>query len=292
METLNDKFCKVTGLTWDLNQYIASLKNNGMTDEQISEKILWFIPDGAMLDDPKYRKAVLTKELLSDEALTELGIDEDAKFGPDEESEEDEHEYVDLGLPSGTLWATENIKDADGNELYFAWGETSGYTAEQVGTGEGKRAFTWNDYEFDAVDWSDTTNYGMTKYNSVDEKIELDSEDDAATANWGEEWRMPTKEQFDELIANTTTAATQVDGVNGILFTSTANNNTLFFPAVGYASEGRVNDVGRRSDCWSVSLDCGSVYRAYKLADFVYGNCIVSYEGRLVGCSVRPVRVK
>lgn len=85
METLNDKFCKVTGLTWDLNQYIASLKSKGMTDEQISEKILWLVPDGTMLDDQEGRKAVFTKELLSDETLAELGIDENAKFGPDEE---------------------------------------------------------------------------------------------------------------------------------------------------------------------------------------------------------------
>lgn len=302
METLNDKFCKVTGLTWDLNQYIASLKGKGMTDEQISEKILWLVPDGAMLDDPEYRKSLFTKELLSDETLAELGIDENAKFSPDEESEEDEHDYVDLGLPSGLLWAANNIQDKDGNELYFAWGETSGYTAEQVGA---DKYFIWddytdesgvthhNDYKFGPYNGEDATNYGMTKYNS-EGPTELESEDDAASQIWKNGWRMPTKEEFEELTANTEYEWTTFNGVQGAKFTSTVSGYTdkfLFFPAVGGAEDGGVSGVGGYGFCWSVSLDDESVSGAWEL-NFGDGYCGVGSNIRCCGCSVRPVRAK
>ena len=295
METLNDKFCKVTGLTWDLNQYITSLKAIGMTDEQISEKILWLVPDGTMLDDPEYRKAVFTKELLSDETLAELGIDENAKFSPDEESEEDEHEYVDLGLPSGTLWATENIKDDNGNELYFAWGETQGYTAEQVGK---DKNFTWkienNDYAFGPIDWNDKTNRGMKKYNNTDGLTVLEPKDDAAIINWCKGWKMPTKEQFQELIDNTEHEWTKVDGIQGAKLTSNVEGYTdrfLFFPAVGYAVNGVVYSVGDSGYCWSASVGGDGISdarRFYSNEDF----SIVYYSARNVGNPVRPVRVK
>jgi len=203
----------------------------------------------------------------------------------------DTHEYVDLGLPSGTLWATENIKDADGNELYFAWGETQGYASGQVGTdkyfaGNGEHA----DYKYGTYNNSDYQNYGMTKYNKTDGKTELDSEDDAATVNWGEEWRMPTEEEFEELTANTTTAWTQVDGVNGMLFTSKANTNTLFLPAVGSASYGKFYSVGSGGGCWSISLNKGNVGKSNRLL-FTSEHCFMESDStRYDGCSVRPVR--
>ena len=199
------------------------------------------------------------------------------------------HEYVDLGLPTGTLWATENIKDANGNELYFAWGETQGYTSGQVGT---EKNFSWrgadNDYAFGPIDWNDDTNYGMTKYNKTDGKTVLDTTDDAATANWGSDWRMPTKTQFEELTERTTTAITQVDGVNGLLCTSTANTNTLFFPAVGNALDGQAYGVGRYGVYWSVSLNDKSVTNAWNLN--FKAMCEVNNEIRCSGYSVRPVR--
>jgi hypothetical protein len=181
------------------------------------------------------------------------------------------------------LWAKHNIQDADGNELYFAWGGTQGYTAEQVGNEEGKRAFSfiWEDYEFGNP---------PSKYNGTDGKAILDTSDDAAYVNWGSEWRMPTKKQFDELTANTTSAWTQVDGVNGLLCTSTANGNTLFFPAVGYAEDGKVSNVGDIGDYWSVSLYDDGVYDAWEL-DFSGRKCEVGNNYRCYGHSVRPVRL-
>jgi hypothetical protein len=201
--------------------------------------------------------------------------------------EPEQHEYVDLGL--SVKWATCNIGANTPEEagLYFAWGETSGYTAEQVGNGEGKRAFSWDDYEFGP-------DSALTKYSETDGKTVLDAEDDAAKANWGLDWRMPTKAEFEELIssANTTTAFTEQNGVSGLLVTSKVEGyegNSVFFPAVGDAADGRVFDVGGYGNYWSVSLYDGGVYLAWRL-DFRDGNCGVSGSYRCYGCSVRPVR--
>ena len=189
------------------------------------------------------------------------------------------HEYVDLGLPSGTLWATENIKDANGNYLYFAWGETQGYTSGQVGT---NKNFSWEDYEFGTYN-------NLSKYNSTDGKTVLEPEDDAATANWDSNWKMPTKEQFIELIDYTNKTWEQVDGVEGILFTSVANGNTLFFPAFGYAGNGEVYEDGKYGYYWSVFLGEDIVSNALAL-DLDSNDCSLHHEGRSYGYSVRPVR--
>ena len=103
-----------------------------------------------------------------------------------------EHEYVDLGLPSGTLWATDDIKNESGNTIYFRWGETQGYTDEQLEQ-------ELPDYKF--FIYKDGYEYPeMTKYGYVDGKFLLDPKDDAATANWGPDWCMPTYAQILELL--------------------------------------------------------------------------------------------
>ena len=201
------------------------------------------------------------------------------------------HEYVDLGLPSGTLWATESIKDTNGNELYFAWGETQGYTSGQVGT---DKYFAWEgdnaDYKYGTYNDSDEQNWGMEKYNESDGKTELEATDDAATVNWGSDWRMPTKEQFEELTANTEYEWTEIDGVQGGKFTSTVSGYTdkfLFFPAVGITADGGVREVG---DYWSVSLNDEDVSGAWALY-FENGSCEMISVGRSCGLSVHPVRI-
>ena len=219
-------------------------------------------------------------------------------FGDKEDNEnneggdDDTHEYVDLGLPSGTLWATENIKDENGNDLYFAWGETSGYTSGQVGT---DKYFAWEgehaDYEFGEYVALEP-DYGMTKYNS-DGITTLETSDDAAYANWGSDWRMPTKDEFDELLENTTSSWTEANGVSGLLLTSTVEGyeeESLFFPAVGSAGDGGVYDVGEYGYCWPASLAYEGAYNAYKLY-FDSGYCGVNGGRRCYGYPVRPVRL-
>ena len=207
------------------------------------------------------------------------------------------HKYINLGLPSGTLWATENIKDANGNELYFAWGETQGYTAEQVGV---DKNFTWdgenNDYAFGPFDRDDQTNFGMKKYNKTDGITELESKDDAATVNWGKGWKMPTEEQFQELLDNTNHEWVEIDGVPGAKLTSKVEGYTdkfLFFPAVGNAVDGEVYDVGDSGCCWSASLDGGFVGSArYFGSNGDFGLYRMDSFSRYVGDSVRPVRLQ
>lgn len=199
--------------------------------------------------------------------------------------------YVDLGLPSGTLWAAENLKDANGNELYFAWGETVGYTAEQVGT---DKYFAWEgdnaDYKYGVYDGNSSPNYGMTKYNGTDNLTVLEPGDDAATVLWGSDWCIPTKEDFEELMANTTVAWTQVNGKIGMVFTSMNNGNSIFFPALGNANRGDVTGDDEQGDYWSCYLNTDSISNALRF-ELSNGEVEVSDDFRYIGFSVRPVRL-
>ena len=163
------------------------------------------------------------------------------------------HEYVEIG---GLKWATMNIGATSPEQagLYFAWGETQGYTAEQVGSGEGKKYFGWADYKY-GNGTSSPGETGMTKYNDTDGKTVLEAVDDAAVANWGGSWRMPTTDDFQALGAAVNTAWTQVNNVYGMLCTDkTDSSKTLFFPAAGFCSNGSVREVDNSGGCWSSSL--------------------------------------
>ena len=195
------------------------------------------------------------------------------------------HEYVEIG---GLKWATMNIGASQPSDygLYFAWGDTQGYTAEQVGSGEGKKYFGWADYKYGNPD--DT---GITKYNETDGKTILEPSDDAAVANWGGSWRMPTKADFQTLGAAVNTAWTKVNNVYGILCEDkTDSSKTLFFPAAGSCSYGNVSSVGYVGSYWSSSLDTFNKKEALSLSfnnsSVEWGNLITT---RFFGCSVRPV---
>lgn len=143
-------------------------------------------------------------------------------------------EYVDLDLPSGTLWAAWNVGASNSEELgqYFAWGETLGYSKNQT------HSFNADNYKFY------NNKYKFTKYcllsnlwdtslgATPDGKTELDPEDDAATANWGSEWCMPTKEQAEELSnTNYTTRTTiTINGQEYIKITSKSNGKFITIP--------------------------------------------------------------
>ena len=193
-------------------------------------------------------------------------------------------EYVDLGLPSGTLWATMNVgasKPTDGG-LYFQWGDTKGYTKEQIGTGDGKKKFYWTDYKWNPSGDGKT----FTKYNTAGEALEL--KDDAAHANMGGDWHMPAPKQIQELIDNTTSEwTTSDDGVSGILFTS-KNGKSIFIPAAGSAWNGSLFNSGSYGDVWSSMLFAGSVRNGqYLYFDSSYVDLVDDY--RSSGFSVRGV---
>jgi hypothetical protein len=198
------------------------------------------------------------------------------------------HDYVEIG---GIKWATMNIGASQPSDygLYFAWGDTQGYTAEQVGSGEGQKYFGWADYKY-GNGTSSPGATGMTKYNATDGLTTLEAVDDAAVANWGGSWRMPTTAEFQALGAAVNTAWTQVNNVYGILCTDkTDSSKTLFFPAAGYCGNGSVGSVGYGGDYWSSSLSSSSRQSAYYLRFSSYGAYWDGGDSRRSGFAVRPV---
>lgn len=206
----------------------------------------------------------------------------------------DPYEYVDLGL--SVKWAKWNVGATKEEEygLYFQWGDTQGYTAEQVGSGSGKKYFDWEGYKYWTAD-TGSGDSGMTKYNTSDGKTVLEPSDDAATANMGGSWRMPTYGEFNELIntANTTSAWTTVNGVSGVTLTSKKSGYTdkyVFFPAAGYCKRSTRDTVGSVCYIWSSSLYTSGVSRGRYLL-YNSGRRYMDGYDRYYGFSVRGVSV-
>ena len=160
---------------------------------------------------------------------------------------------------------------------YFAWGETTT-----------KETYDWSTYK-----WCNGSSRTLTKYNNrssygtVDNKTVLDKEDDAAAVNWGGAWRMPTKEEQDELRNNCTWTWITQNGVNGYKVTGT-NGNSIFLPAAGGRDDSSLSSAGRWGIYCSSSLDAGSTSFAYFL--FFHSSSVYLGNGnRYGGHSVRPV---
>ncbi len=200
-------------------------------------------------------------------------------------SHDDGHDYIDLGLPSGTQWATMNVGASSPEDYgdYFAWGETSPKDVYDLST------YKWcnGDY-YQLTKYCTSGDYGYNGF--TDGKTELDPEDDAATAAWGAEWRMPSKDQMEELYNNCTSEWTTRNGVNGRLFTSNINGASLFLPAAGYRGTSSLYEAGTLGDYWSRTLDSSYPGYAYDLY-FSLGNVDWGILGRDYGQSVRAVRV-
>ena len=153
------------------------------------------------------------------------------------------YEWIDLGLSSGTLWATCNVGATSPEDvgLYFAWGETQGYGGVTI-----DKQFYWDNYKF-------VTEDSLTKYNNVDGLTILELEDDAAY-QMDNSCRMPTKADFEELTANTTSTWETLNGVYGRRFTSKTNGNSIFIPASGFCRGSSVYNVGYSCYLWTSSL--------------------------------------
>ncbi len=171
------------------------------------------------------------------------------------------HEYVDLGLPSGLLWATCNVGATNPEDYgnYYAWGET-----------ETKSDYYWNSsitYGKEIGDISGNATY------------------DAARANWGGTWRLPTNAEIDELVNNCTWVWTSQNGVNGYKVTG-SSGYSIFLPAAGRRYGSSLNYAGSLSYYWSSTLY--NTDYAYGLR-FDSGNYSRYGIMRYLGCSVRPV---
>ncbi len=198
-------------------------------------------------------------------------------------------EYVDLGLPSGTLWATTNVGAASPADYgdYFAWGEISP-----------KEDYSWSTYKWCNGSDSTLTKYCTdSSYGTVDSKTVLEAADDAATMNWGSGWRMPTEEEQAELRNSaycawtwTTRINSKGETVNGFEIKSEFNGNTIFLPAAGYRSETLLSNTLHFGHYWSSSL-CSSTSDSPFLQWFVSTKYDWNHGyRRSCGLSVRPVR--
>lgn len=192
---------------------------------------------------------------------------------------EPKREAVDLDLPSGIKWANMNIGATipEGYGDHFAWGET-----------KPKSTYTWSNYK-----WCNGTGNTLTKYcissdfGTVDNKTTLDPEDDAAHVNWGGSWRMPTHNEFAELLKNCTWTWTTLYGIEGYKVASKTNNNSIFLPAAGYRGESSLEPI-EEGVYWSSSLGSDETYDATHL----YAHRIKYYvweERRRFGNSIRAV---
>ena len=181
-------------------------------------------------------------------------------------------EAVDLGLPSGLKWASCNMgaSKPEDSGSYFAWGET-----------EEKDVYNWQTYVH--CDGSDETVHDLgsvicaTQYDVVSDK-------------WSDKWRMPTKEEYQELIDNCTSEWTQLDGIDGLKFTG-ANGNSIFLPAAGDFWDDGIMDELQHGHYWSGSTDSGSSVNAFDLS-FGSNSVNLNLDNRSRGFSIRPVLVE
>lgn len=158
------------------------------------------------------------------------------------------YKYVDLGL--SVKWATSNIGASSPEEYgyYFAWGEV-----------EPKDYYGFDNYKWFIQGYQ---GHVITKYNylpymgSVDNKMILDPEDDAATVNMGKAWRMPTMDEITELVQGCTWEFTELYNgkfVRGWIGTSKVNNKSIFFPLAGASDHNGVYNLGECGYYWSSS---------------------------------------
>lgn len=201
----------------------------------------------------------------------------------------DDHDYVDLGLPSGTLWATCNVgaDTPEGYGDYFAWGETTP-----------KTTYSWSFYKYcigggdELTKYCSESDHGYNGY--TDDLTTLELSDDASAANWGNDWCMPTMIQWEELFEKTTQSWTSQNGISGLLLTA-SNGNTLFLPASGCRKDDVLYEVSSRGNYWSSSLIINRPNRAWSF-DFKFesenglSSDISNDHNRNHGLSVRPVR--
>ena len=183
---------------------------------------------------------------------------------------------VDLGLPSGTKWADRNIgaKTPEDNGLYFSWGNVDGHEKD-------------SGYDFGE---SNDGPYASTSGASLTGDIPVNSTYDAARANLGGSWRMPTKDEFAELFNTeyTTNEWVTQNGINGLRVTSNINGNSVFFPAAGRYYGTTLYVEGASGDYWSSSLY--SQTDAYNLL-FDSSDVIPQYGNyRFYGFTVRAVQ--
>ena len=181
---------------------------------------------------------------------------------------------VDLGL--SVKWACCNIsteKPESPEEYgdYFAWGDP-----------EKKDSYTWSTYK-----WNDNDTGELTKYNGTDSKTILELTDDTAQALWGDEWRMPTQAEMQELMDRCTWTWTSVNGVYG--YRVSGNGNSIFLPAAGSQYEDLYTSQGSQG-CYMSSTLYGDDYELEICLGFNKKDRYTINSDRCDGHTIRPVK--
>ena len=187
------------------------------------------------------------------------------------------HEFVDLGLVSGLLWATMNVgaTSATDNGTYFAWGEVT----------MNKTTWSWDNYAYGTAD-------NLTKYKDSG-LTTLEAEDDAATVNWGNSCRMPTATEFEELCNATWTAVNDSEKNSFKGWTITANNSSsIFLPAAGYRDGVAYQYTGGNGYYWTSTLNTTIPSQVRNLYFHSNGHTCDGSHSRYCGLTVRPVTTK
>lgn len=187
------------------------------------------------------------------------------------------YQMVDLGLPSGLKWADRNVGASSPQDagLYFSWGNVDGHTVDENGNVV--------DYSFDSTTYSTSLGGQYTG-------ITLDAEHDAATVNMGSDWRMPTKDETNELVEGTTQTVDTENG--GMIFTSKTNGNSIFIPFAGDCNGSllELDDEGLDGSVWSSSVSGSNVEWVrvlnFNSEGYISGDGNARYKGR----SVRAVQ--
>ncbi|MBQ3595781.1 MAG: DUF1566 domain-containing protein [Bacteroidales bacterium] len=254
------------GICWSISQNPTLDDNDGMTTDGNGTGT--FTSD---LTNLKERTTYYVRAYATNEKGTSYG--DEISFTTEEEEEEGcepdgeiaGHYYVDLGLPSGVKWATCNVGASSPEDYgdYFAWGETSP-----------KAEYSWENSVTNGEQMSD---------------ISGDAQYDAATANWGGSWRMPTKEQMEELVEHCEWEWTQVNGVNGAKVIG-PNGSCIFLPAAGFRDGSSLFHDGYDGFYWSSTpydyyYDLNYAYNLY----FITGDEDVNLSYRYYGLTVRPI---
>ena len=191
------------------------------------------------------------------------------------------HEYIDLGL--SVKWATCNVgaETPEQEGSYYAWGE--------VNT---KAFYNWNTYK-----WCYGTSDSFTKYsdssfgNSMkDDKKSLELLDDAAHMTWNGAWRIPTYEEWKELLENCIWEFRKFKNKKGYIITSRINGNSIFLPAAGGMEDNEVEAVGISGFYWCNSIIGGALHSYYaSILHFNFDKVVMDYSSRECGLSIRPV---
>ncbi|MBO4434599.1 MAG: hypothetical protein J5769_03995 [Bacteroidales bacterium] len=191
------------------------------------------------------------------------------------------HEYVDLGL--SVMWATCNIGANTPTETgnYYAWGETAPKgTYSHSNYVHGKQDFF---YKY--------VPHGQMGYSwdfEPDGRLVLEFQDDAASVNWGQPWRIPTQPEIEELATRCTHTWVTRDGHDGMQFTG-PNGNSIFFPACGLYKSAELRDFGTKGFYWSSTLKAEAPNCAYRMFFDINEVGATYWHGRFYGYTVRPV---